>query len=122
MKFYICKHCGKIIAIVNERAVPTICCGEKMEELVPNTTEAAFEKHIPVVTVKDNIVHVEVGSTLHPMLEAHYIEWIALETKNGNQRKILKPGDAPVADFAILPGDEVISCLAYCNLHGLWKA
>lgn len=122
MQFFRCKHCGKIIAIVKGCKCPTICCGEAMEEIVPNTQEAALEKHVPVVTVKDNIVHVEVGSTLHPMLEAHFIEWIALQTKNGNQRIVLKPGDAPVADFAILPNDEVIACYAYCNLHGLWKA
>ena len=122
MKFYKCKHCGKIVAQVNDRPCPTMCCGEKMEEIIPNTEEAAHEKHIPVVTVKGNLVHVEVGSVAHPMLENHFIEWIALETKNGNQRKVLKPGDAPVADFAIIDGDEVIACLAYCNLHGLWKA
>ena len=122
MRFFRCKHCGKIIAIVNDRPVPTICCGEAMEEIVANTEEAAHEKHIPVVKVEGNIVRVEVGSVLHPMLEAHYIEWIALETKNGNQRKVLKPGDAPVAEFALVPGDEVVACYEYCNLHGLWKA
>ena len=122
MRFFRCKHCGKIIAIVNDRPVPTICCGEAMEEIVANTEEAAYEKHIPVVKVEGNIVRVEVGSVLHPMLEAHYIEWIALETKNGNQRKVLKPGDAPVAEFALIPGDEVVACYEYCNLHGLWKA
>ena len=90
MQFFRCKHCGKIIAIVKGKPVPTICCGEPMEELVANTEEAAHEKHIPVVKVEGNIVRVEVGSVLHPMLEAHYIEWIALQTKNGNQRKVLK--------------------------------
>ena len=122
MQFFRCKHCGKIIAIVKGKPVPTICCGEAMEEIVANTEDAAHEKHIPVVKVEGNIVRVEVGSVLHPMLEAHYIEWIALETKNGNQRKVLKPGEAPVAEFAIIPGDEVVACYEYCNLHGLWKA
>lgn len=122
MQFFRCKHCGKIIAIVKGCPCPTICCGEEMEEIVANTTEGAFEKHIPVVKVEGNIVRVEVGSVLHPMLEAHYIEWIALETKNGNQRKVLKPGDAPVAEFALIPGDEVVAVYEYCNLHGLWKA
>ena len=121
MRFFKCNHCGKIIAIVDgPEAVPTICCGEAMEEIVANTEEAAYEKHIPVVTVKDNIVHVEVGSVLHPMLEAHYIEWIALETKNGNQRKVLHPGDAPIARFALLEGEKVLKALEYCNLHGLY--
>ena len=92
MQFFKCKHCGKIIAIVKGCPCPTICCGEPMEEIVANTEEAAHEKHIPVVTVNGNIVHVEVGSSLHPMLEAHFIEWIALETKFGNQRRVLKPG------------------------------
>lgn len=122
MKFYKCMHCGKIIALVNDVKVPTICCGEAMKEIVANTQEAALEKHIPVFEVKDNVVYVEVGSTLHPMLENHYIEWVLLETKNGNQRVRLNPGDEPKARFALLPGDEVIAVYAYCNLHGLWKA
>ena len=122
MQFFRCKHCGKIIAIVKGCKCPTMCCGEPMEDLVANTEEAAHEKHIPVVKVEGNMVRVEVGSVLHPMLEAHFIEWIALKTKNGNQRKVLKPGDAPVAEFALIPGDEVVECYAYCNLHGLWKA
>ena len=79
MKFYKCAHCGKIIALVNDVNVPTICCGEPMKEIVANTQEAALEKHIPVFEVKDNVVYVEVGSTLHPMLDNHYIEWILLE-------------------------------------------
>jgi superoxide reductase len=122
MKFYICKKCGKIIAIVKETAVPTMCCGEKMEEIIPGTTDAAVEKHVPVFEVKDGIVTVTVGSVEHPMLPEHYIEWIAIKTKNGNQRKELKAGDAPKATFAIIDGDEVEEVYAYCNLHSLWKA
>lgn len=120
MKFYKCKHCGKIIAMVNERAVPTICCGEAMEEMIPNTSDGAFEKHVPVYEVEGNIVHVTVGEVEHPMLDNHYIEWIVLETNKGNQRKKLKPGEAPKADFALLPGEEVIRVLEHCNLHGLY--
>ena len=120
LKFYRCKHCGKIIAIVNDTKVPTICCGEAMEELIPGTTDAAVEKHVPVITKKGNIIEVKVGSVEHPMAPEHYIEWIALRTKQGNQRKILKPGDAPLATFALVDGDEVIEAFAYCNLHSLW--
>lgn len=122
MKFYRCKKCGKIIAIVNETAVPTMCCGEAMVELIPGTTDGATEKHVPVYEVTGNIVTVKVGSVEHPMLDEHYIQWIAIKTKNGNQRKILKPGDAPEAKFAIVEGDEVLEVYEYCNLHGLWKA
>ena len=121
MKFYKCKHCGKIIAIVNDKAVPTICCGEPMVELVPNTEDGAHEKHLPVYKVEGNIVHVEVGEVLHPMLETHYIEWIAIKTNFGNQRKVLKPGDEPKADFALLKGEKIEAVLEHCNLHGLYS-
>ena len=122
MKFLRCKKCGKIIAIVNDTVVPTMCCGEAMEELIPGTTDAAQEKHVPVYEVNGNIVTVTVGSVEHPMTPEHYIQWIAIKTKNGNQRKILAPTDAPKATFAIIDGDEVEEVYEYCNLHGLWKA
>ncbi|MBQ1488851.1 MAG: desulfoferrodoxin [Lachnospiraceae bacterium] len=122
MKFYRCKHCGQIVAIVKETKVPVMCCGEAMEEIIPGVTDAAVEKHVPVFEVKDGIVSVTVGSVAHPMAEEHYIEWIALQTKSGNQRKTLKPGDEPKACFAICEGDEVEAVYAYCNLHSLWKA
>lgn len=105
---------------MNDKLVPTICCGEKMEELEPNTQDGAHEKHIPVYNVEGNIVHVVVGEVEHPMMDAHYIEWIMLQTNLGNQRKILKPGDAPKADFALLPEEKVVRVLEYCNLHGLY--
>ena len=120
MRFFKCLVCGKIIAIVNDRDIPTFCCGKPMAELVPNTQDGAHEKHIPVVEIDGNIVTVKVGEVEHPMLEAHYIEWIAISTNKGNQRKQLKPGDKPVAQFALLPGEELLAALEYCNLHGLY--
>ena len=90
-KFYICKHCGNIIAKVKDVGVPVVCCGEPMSEIVPGTTDAAVEKHVPVWTVENGIVHVKVGSVEHPMLPEHYIEWVSLHTKQGNQRKELHP-------------------------------
>lgn len=122
MKFYQCAHCGQIVAIVKETGVPVICCGEPMKEIVPGTTDAAVEKHVPVVKVDGSKVTVTVGSVEHPMLPEHYIEWIALETRSGNQRKALSPGDAPTACFAICEGDEVVAAYAYCNLHSLWRS
>ena len=121
-KFFKCAHCGQIITLVKATGVPVICCGEKMGELVPNTVDAAKEKHVPVYDVKDGVVNVTVGSVEHPMTAEHYIEFIVLATKNGVQRKDLKPGDAPKAAFALVAGDEVEGVYAYCNLHGLWKA
>ena len=122
MKFYRCPHCGQIIAIVKATGVPIVCCGEPMAEVVPGTTDASLEKHVPVVNVEGNTVHVSVGSAAHPMLPEHYIEWVAIQTKAGNQRKQLSPGDEPKACFSICDGDEVEAVYAYCNLHSLWKA
>ena len=121
MRFYRCKHCGKIVALVKDVQVPTICCGEMMEELIPNTQDGAFEKHIPVINVEDNVVTVTVGEINHPMVEEHYIEWIMIQTNFGNQRKVLKPGDKPVAKFALLKDEKVIKALEYCNIHGLYS-
>ena len=121
-KFYVCAHCGNIIAYVNNSGVPVMCCGQKMQELIPGTTDASQEKHVPVYTVEGNKVHVKVGSVTHPMQEEHYIQWISLQTKQGNQRKVLKPTDAPEACFCLCDGDEVEAVYEYCNLHGLWKA
>ena len=121
MKFYICKHCGKIIVMLKETAVPTICCGEAMKELILGTTDAAVEKHVPVISVNGNKVTVTVGSVAHPMAAEHYIEWILLATDKGNQRKLLKPGEEPKAEFMLLDGEKAVAAYEYCNLHGLWK-
>ena len=120
-KFFVCKHCGNLVGMIFNSGVPMVCCGENMTELVPNTTDAAQEKHVPVVTVEGNKVTVEVGSVAHPMEEAHYIQWIYLQTEKGGQRKSLNPGYAPKAVFELID-DKAEAALAYCNLHGLWKA
>ena len=121
MKFYKCSHCGNIIVKVVDKGVDVMCCGEKMTEVTPNTSDGATEKHVPVISVDGNIVTVSVGSVEHPMLEEHYIGWIILETKQGRQRKELKPGEKPEAKFALIDGDEAVAAYEYCNLHGLWK-
>lgn len=122
MKFYQCSHCKNIITYVDNKGVPLMCCGEKMQELVPGTVDAALEKHVPVVEKDGNKVSVKVGSVTHPMLEEHYIVFIAIETKNGSQIKYLKPGEEPAAEFVLADGDEFVAAYEYCNLHGLWKA
>ena len=122
MKFYQCSHCKNIITYVDNKGVPVMCCGEKMQELVPGTVDAALEKHVPVVEKDGNKVSVKVGSVTHPMLEEHYIVFIAIETKNGRQIKYLKPGEEPAAEFVLADGDEFVAAYEYCNLHGLWKA
>ena len=120
MKFYQCCHCGNIIKYLEASGVSVVCCGEKMKELVPNTTEAATEKHLPVITKNENgTVEITVGSTLHPMLPEHYIGWVAIETKEGCQKKNLS--GEPKVTFSLSETDTLIAAYAYCNLHGLWK-
>lgn len=121
-KFMRCEKCGNIIAMVKESGVPVMCCGEKMKEIIPGTVEASTEKHIPVYKVEENKVTVIVGEVEHPMQEEHYIEWISIQTKAGNQRKVLNAGEKPEVCFHICDGDEVEAVYAYCNLHGLWRA
>ena len=119
-KFYVCKHCGNLVGIINNSGIPMICCDEPMNELVANTEDAAVEKHVPAVTVDGNRISVAVGEVDHPMTEEHFIQWIYLETEKGEQRKILNPNDVPKAVFTI-EDDKAVAVYAYCNLHGLWK-
>ncbi len=122
LKFYICEHCGNVIVKIADKGVPVMCCGQKMTEIIPGTTDAAVEKHVPVCSVDGNIVNVKVGAVEHPMLPEHHIEWIALKTEQGIQIKYLKPGDKPEKSFSLCDGDKVEQVYAYCNLHSLWKA
>ncbi|MCR5292085.1 MAG: desulfoferrodoxin [Eubacterium sp.] len=122
MKFFVCEKCGNLVEMIKESGAPMSCCGQNMTELIAGTSDGAAEKHVPVYTVDGNKVTVTVGSVEHPMLEAHYIEWIVVETAKGAQRKNLNPGDKPVAEFELTDDDSVVAVYAYCNLHGLWKA
>ena len=121
-KFFLCETCGNIATKLKDSGVPLVCCGRPMKELAANSTEAAGEKHVPVVEVNGTKVLVTVGSVEHPMTEEHLITWIYLETQQGCQKKMLTVGDAPKASFALVEGDAVKAAYAYCNLHGLWKA
>ena len=122
MKFYKCEICGNIIEFRKESGVTVVCCGQDMEEIIPGVSDGAAEKHVPVIAIDGPKVTVTVGSVLHPSLDVHYIEWIALETQKGAQRVDLAPGDVPTAEFLLADDDEVIAAYEYCNLHDLWKA
>ena len=121
-KFKVCRcnKCKKMVLILQDSPCPTMCCGEAMEVLEANTTDAALEKHVPDVTVDGDLVSVAVGSVLHPMLEEHFIQWIALVTEDSVMMQTLAPGQDPKAVFA-LNGKKAASVYEYCNLHGLWK-
>lgn len=124
-KYLKCDKCGTLIEVFRDCTCDDcgiICCGERMVELVPGTSDGAREKHVPVYVKEGNIINVTVGDIEHPMTSEHYIEWIELKTKYGKQRKTLKPESDPKATFVLVEGDELESVYAYCNLHGLWKA
>ncbi len=118
-KFYKCEMCGNVVVKLVDSKVPLVCCGQKMQELVPNTVDASGEKHVPVVTRLDgNMIKVEVGSVAHPMTEEHHIAFIYVETEDGGIKVDLK--DKPEAVIA-LGSSKPIAVYEYCNLHGLWK-
>lgn len=119
-KFLLCERCKNLVGVIDDAGVPIWCCNHEMKELVPNTTDAAGEKHLPVVTVEGDMVKVSVGSVEHPMQAEHYIEWVYLLTNKSGHRKVLSPDDKPELIFNT-SGDKPVAVYAYCNLHGLWK-
>jgi len=121
MEFYRCNKCKNIITFIQHPGCPVFCCGEEMTKLEPNTTDAAVEKHVPVVEREGNKVTVKVGEVAHPMTEAHLITTIILETKNATQIKQLTAEDEPMAVFYVADDDEVVAAYENCNLHGMWK-
>ena len=122
MKFYECRHCGNIITYQREVRLSASCCGRVMLEMEPNTADASMEKHKPVLDFKGNQVLVRVGEVLHPMENAHHIQWVILETSRGYDKRFLQPGGDPVVRFTLQDDEEVRSAYEYCNLHGLWKS
>lgn len=121
IKFFVCETCGKVIAVLKDSGVPTICCGKPMKELIPGTTDASPEKHVPVYTVNGDTVNVCVGAAMHPMTPEHLIEWIALHSSSGIDFRMLSAGQKPCAAFRLLEGETIENVYAYCNIHGLWK-
>ena len=119
VEFYRCERCGNLVALVKKGGGTLTCCGQAMTKLVANSTDAAKEKHVPVVTKEGGKVKVVVGSTPHPMQAEHYIEWIALAADGKVEIHHLKPGEEPKTEFEEAESGTVY---AYCNLHGLWKA
>ena len=120
-KFLRCPICGNLVEVINDSNVPIMCCGKPMETLVANTTDAATEKHVPVINVANNSVTITVGEVAHPMLEEHYIMWIHIFTNQKEYHFDLNPKDAPEVKFNKDYAEEIKEVYAYCNLHGLWK-
>ena len=122
MKLFKCNKCGNIIYAINDKCEGITCCGEDVKLLKAGIVDAAKEKHIPVVSINNNIVEVNIGEVDHPMTEDHYIEFILLETSKGVRINNLNPGDKPHTSFVLEENEELLNTYAYCNLHGLWKA
>jgi superoxide reductase len=114
-----CELCGNMVEVVHASGGTLTCCRQPMTLMAENTSDGAKEKHVPVIEKVEGGVLVKVGSVAHPMLEAHYIEWIEVHTANKVYRKFLVPGEKPEAFFAL--DEEVLYAREYCNLHGLWK-
>ena len=118
--FLRCAICGNLVEMINSSGVTPVCCGQPMNKLEPNTTDASVEKHLPVIKRDGNTVKVTIGAAIHPMTPEHYIMWIALAQGVNTKRVSLAPGDEPIVDFCV--GDGPITAYAYCNLHGLWAS
>ncbi len=116
---YRCSLCGNIVEVLHPAGGDLVCCGQSMKLLDEKTADSAMEKHVPVIEKVDNGYKVTVGSTLHPMDDDHYIEWIELSADGKTYREYLKPGDEPSAFFCIDAAE--VSAREYCNKHGLWK-
>lgn len=118
LKLYICRHCGNVVWKVVDKGVPVVCCGQKMEELVPGTTDGALEKHVPAIEREGDQVTIRVGSVIHPMLEEHYISMIAAVSGDTATVRFPKPGDEPTL---VVESKEPVTAYEICNLHGYWK-
>lgn len=120
-KIFKCEACGNIVESLHAGGGQLTCCGQAMKQMEANTTDAAKEKHVPIIEKIDGGYKVSVGSVAHPMEEKHYITWIELIGDCGtSQRHFLKPGEAPIAEFKC--GCTKVIAREFCNLHGLWKA
>ncbi|MCD8290521.1 MAG: desulfoferrodoxin [Prevotella sp.] len=117
---YRCPVCGNITTVLHPSKGILSCCGKPMELLAENGVDAAKEKHVPVIEKIDGGYKVKVGDVEHPMLEAHYIEWIELIEDGKSQVKHLNPGEKPEAVF--YTDSQDVYAREYCNLHGLWRS
>ncbi len=120
LTIYRCNTCGNLICMLEDSGVVPVCCGQSMQKLSVNSTDASIEKHVPVIKAEDSQVRIYIGEITHPMLPDHHIEWIFLLTSQGFYCRSLKADEYPEAVFTVYPDETVLSAYAFCNLHGLW--
>lgn len=119
LQIYKCEVCGNIVEMLHGGKGELVCCNEPMKLYVENTTDAAVEKHVPVVEKTSGGINIKVGSVTHPMDQSHYIEWIEAIDGDKAYRQFLNPGDKPETEFCL--DSSKVTAREYCNLHGLWK-
>ena len=117
LKLRKCNSCGATVKVLTDCNCPCgiICCEEKMEEVVPNSVEASFEKHLPTYEIVDNKIKVKVN---HVMEDDHYIEWVTFVTNDKEETVYFNSGETAEAEF---PYEKGI-LYSYCNIHGLWMS
>lgn len=120
LKYLKCDECGSVLEIIEDRGKIQDCCGKEMTPLIENTTDAAHEKHVPVVKIENDIATILVGELSHPMEESHYIKWISIKTTKRETKYNLKPGSEPIVSFVLDENERILKVYSYCNLHGLW--
>ena len=120
-EFYFCEKCKNLVKVVDAHADALVCCGQPMDLLTPHTEDAGKEKHVPVIVAEGEKTRIILGDVPHPMTEAHYIDFIQVETKDGKIGSQYVKGQEKAEAVFNLRADEIVEVLAYCNLHGLWS-
>lgn len=120
LQIFSCDICGNVVEVLTPGKGELVCCGQPMDLLPEQTEDAAYEKHVPVVEKTEDGYRVKVGSTEHPMIDTHYIEWIQLLAGDKAYREFLMPEQTPEATFRVDAAE--VSAREYCNLHGLWRS
>ncbi len=133
LQIYKCGVCGNTVEVIGANAGTLTCCNQAMNLMDEQTADSSTEKHVPVIEVADcgcedeccgpetKSYTVTVGSTIHPMTDEHYIQWIELIVDGNSYLQFLKPGDEPKAKFCCIEGKS-FSAREECNVHGLWKS
>jgi superoxide reductase len=120
MEIFKCSICGNIVDLINNQHGTLVCCGKPMDLMIPNTVDAALEKHIPIINCNDNNIEIRIGEVIHPFVEEHYIDFVIIEYGNSIKRIKLDKNQEPIVNINFnYKGD--INVYAYCNIHGLWK-
>jgi superoxide reductase len=118
---YKCEECGNVVMMTAVGGGTLVCCGQEMKHMAEQTADSITEKHVPLIAASGDGYDVTVGSTLHPMLENHWIQWIELVADGKRMMAELKPGDEPKAHFCVCGTPKTVSAREYCNVHGLWR-